>query len=155
MQYLYALDLCNAISLTLWTIWNTYNMVIFCQDFFLNPVCYDIFLYHFAWWTKQALAEASPSVSDISHCHSSIMASSSPTPVKHNVSWTHPVQGIIKVNAEESFCSSNRTNGIGWIFRDHGGSILLPFSKHIIADLTIHANILAIHESFLMTAASC
>lgn len=78
---------------------------------------------------------------------------SRPAPVHQSVSWTAPTLGIIKVNIDGSFKSDKVR--IGSIFRDHEDKPLLYFAKHVLVDLVIHVEILAVREGLHVVAASC
>lgn len=60
----------------------------------------------------------------------------------------------IKINVDDSFSYSILVSGIGGVFGDHLGLILLQFAKQVKAELVIHAEILAIMEGMLIAAAS-
>lgn len=70
-------------------------------------------------------------------------------PARPVVSWTLPKENIIKINVDGSFSPSSGASGIGGY---HHGLFLIDFAKHVEADSTIHAKILAIREEMLVTA---
>lgn len=63
------------------------------------------------------------------------------------------MQGIIKVNEDDSFSVEFNRGGIDEIFGDHDDRILL-LSKQISIDLAIHIELLAVHEVLLVAVTS-
>lgn len=137
-----------------WAIWNARNHSIFRHEAFDEYTCLEMFWYHFSCWVKKALGDTALSIVDISRCLGYVS-----TPPQHmspsfHISWSLPPFGTIKVNINGSFNGSNGQSGIGRIFRDDLGTSLLHFGKQIVADLTNHAEILAIKEELLIVVAS-
>lgn len=58
--------------------------------------------------------------------------------------WNPLVSGIIKINIDDLFSLGSNTGGIGGIFHDHEGAVLLHFGKQVFAHLVIHMEVLVI-----------
>lgn len=65
-----------------------------------------------------------------------------------------PSPNRIKIYVNSSFSSTAGVSSIRGIFRDHLGSVLLQFAKHIEVISSVHAKILAIREDILIAVAS-
>lgn len=68
--------------------------------------------------------------------------------------WVPSCPNRIKIDMDDSFSSSMGASGIGGVFRDHLGTVLLHFAKHVEADSTINVEILVIREGIFIAVAS-
>lgn len=69
------------------------------------------------------------------------------------MSWTPPSPNRIKINVDGSFSSTTGARGIGGVFRDYSGTVLLHFAKQVKVNSAIYAEVLAIKEGILIAAA--
>lgn len=137
-----------------WTIWKMRNRVVFRHGTFDSGVCLELFWFHYAWWSRLAWGDCIISVSDVLRCLAGVTLPNHSAIARPSASWLPPCPNRIKVNVDGSFSSMSGASGIGGVFRDHLGTVLLHFAKHVKADSTIHAEILAIKDGFLIAAAS-
>lgn len=124
------------------------------QNSFDSQSCFDLFSYHFAWWSRTAWGGSIPSVSDIYRSPMVVLFAPQLMVFRPNISWTSPPQGIIKINVDGSFSKSYLASGTGGVFRNHHSFVLLQFAKKVQAYSTIHTKVLAIKEGMLVTTAS-
>lgn len=96
-----------------------------------------------------------PSVSDICRAPSVMVITASSPPSRSMVVWSPSSVGVIKINVYGSFSTAKLASGIGGAFKDHSGSILLHFTKHIQVDSAIYVEILTIREDILIATTSC
>lgn len=69
--------------------------------------------------------------------------------------WLPPLEDIIKINMDGSFCADLNRCGIGGLFQDHSGNTLLHFAKQVNTNSAILTEIHAIRKGLLIAAASC
>lgn len=60
-----------------------------------------------------------------------------------------------KINIDSSFSSESDSSGIGGVFRDSTGTVILHFGKKVDVNSAIHTKILSIKEGLLTAVASC
>lgn len=65
------------------------------------------------------------------------------------------MQGSIKVHVDGFYRARCNWSGIGGIFRNYEGNILIQFSKHIHIESAIHAELLAVCEGLLTVTTYC
>lgn len=58
-------------------------------------------------------------------------------PIRLSTSWVSSSSGSIKINVDGSYSVECVRSGIGGVFQDHSGNVILHFSKEIILDSTI------------------
>lgn len=68
---------------------------------------------------------------DVIRSSSDVVVSSLDFNACPNVSWVPPYRNIIKINVDNSFHPLLGASGIGEVFRDHSGSFLMHFTKHV------------------------
>lgn len=68
--------------------------------------------------------------------------------------WTPPASGQIKVNVNDSYFGSSGKGGIGGVFRDLDGKVLLQFGKEVLVDSTVHVEVLAFRGEILVAVTS-
>lgn len=84
----------------------------FRQDSFDNHACFDMFYFHYEWWSRIVWGERVPSVSDIYRSLIEVTVASQPVVARPDILWAPPEFGIIKVNADESIFSTTSSSGI-------------------------------------------
>lgn len=65
-----------------------------------------------------------------------------------------PALGHIKVNVDGYLLGSSGRGGIGGIFRNSKRKTLLPFSKEVWVDSTVHVEVLTLRERLLVAVAT-
>lgn len=68
--------------------------------------------------------------------------------------WTFPSFGQIKVNVDDFFLGNSRREGIGGIFKNLEGKMLLQFGKEVKEKSTVHAELLTFREEILVATTS-
>lgn len=68
--------------------------------------------------------------------------------------WSPPVEGQIKVNVDGSFFGGVGREGIGDIFRNLDGKVLLQSCKKLLVELAVYVELLALREGLLVTDVS-
>lgn len=66
--------------------------------------------------------------------------------------WVPPTFGQIKVNIDVSFLGGTGRGGIGGIFRNSNGRVLIQFGKQVSTDSVVHAEIMALREGLVVAA---
>lgn len=119
------------------------NKNVFRQEEAYSSLCMDLFRYYFAYWAKTAWGSVVPLVTKIYRSPTEVVV-----PTRHRpsiiTSWVPPSMGFIKINMDKSFYSEVNRSGIGGIFCDHSGNMLMQFSKKVVIDYAILTEIQAI-----------
>lgn len=104
------------------------------QDTFDDSSCLELFRFHYTWWSWAVWGGSIASVSDLCWSPASVLLTPHLVVLQPNVSWIPP----------------SHSSGISGVLRDHRGSLLFHFTKHVDVTLAIQAEVLAIRECFLM-----
>lgn len=62
--------------------------------------------------------------------------------------WKPPATGQIKVNVDGSFRDGSSREGIGGVFRDFEGKVLLQFSKEVRVQSAMETEVLAMRRVY-------
>lgn len=135
------------------SMWSYHNKIIYNQkeaDLFL---CMELFKYYFVWLSKNVWRSVMPLVTDIYRNPDEVFV-----PPRHRLSiitcWVPPSMGCIKINVDGPFYVDLNRIGIGRLFHDHSGNMLIHFTKFVIIDSAIFMKIHAIQKD-LHIARSC
>lgn len=112
--------------------------------------CFEMCRFKLAWWIKDELGELVSSVYDMVWCLDEIEV-----PRKHKVRrgnwvWTCLTTGFIKINMDVLFLGSSGKGGVGGVFRDSEGKVLVQFGKEAQVDSIVHVELLVFREGMFI-----
>lgn len=96
----------------LWMIWIVRNRVVFKNSAIDNQVCYLMFSFHLAWWSRIAQGGSVPLLSDIYRALAKVTLVSHTVATRLNSSWNPPSLDIMKINVNRSFSLSTLASGM-------------------------------------------
>ncbi|XVF73901.1 hypothetical protein PTKIN_Ptkin13bG0017900 [Pterospermum kingtungense] len=83
-----------------------------------------------------------------------VKVSGAPKSVRSKINWVYPPREELKFNIDGSFVSNTGMTGLGGILRDSEANVKAVFSKAIGKGNANFAELLAIHEAFMVFGAS-
>lgn len=117
-----------AVALLL-AIWRMRNMVVFTHGTFEEASCFEMFRFDLACWIKAEWIEHVPSVADLIRIPGCVEVPRKLMKIKRQWEWKPPSSSQIKVNVNGSCFGISGSAGIGSIFIDSDGIVLLQFGK--------------------------
>lgn len=145
---------CNSISALWYKVAGMWNVSLAYPESFLSFFPYVVLHMSFRlkYYLKWLGMVAFPLFLMFCRSPASVLLALNQSVPRTNVSLSPPDRFSLKINVGKSF--SLVSSGIAGVFRNHLGALLLHFAKHVETDSVIHAEVLAIHEEFLIAVAS-
>lgn len=118
----------------LWSIWRCHYKIVFHWDTFDVVGCLELCRLNLARWVKVRWGDLVSSITDMIRCLESFDILRKIMKGSRNWVWTHPDSGQIKANVDGSFLGAFGRGGIGGVFRDSNGGVLVQFEKEVAVD---------------------